>query len=312
MYIEFTEEQKRRANEADLVTLLERNGQQVRRVGSEYEWKDGDQTVSIKDNLWYHQYEQIGGNTVGFVRKFWGLSYPEAVQFILDEDIQSAIIRVSSYPNRSTSQAYNSQFKPPDRNENMNIAYTYLVKTRGINNEVVRSFERAGLIYESRPYHNVVFLGKDKEGRARHAHKRSTAKDNVWRANEKGSNNRFTFNWRGKSGRLFLFEAPIDMLSYITMFGDGWSEENFLAACSVSDSSLEQFVEDRPDISQVYICFDSDPPGQKAALSIQQKLSNKGINSEILVPTLKDWNEDLLNSVQEVGDAECQAVSQLL
>ena len=71
MYIKFTEEQKRRANEADLVALLERNGQQVKRVGSEYEWLDGGQTVSIRDNLWFHQYEQIGGTTIGFVKKFW-------------------------------------------------------------------------------------------------------------------------------------------------------------------------------------------------------------------------------------------------
>ena len=312
MYIEFTEEQKRRANEADLVTLLEHNGQHVKRVGSEYEWKDGDQTVSIKDNLWFHQYEQIGGNTVSFVRKFWGLSYPEAVQFILGEDIQSVDIKSDSYSHKNIRKARDFQFKPPDKNTNMNRAFAYLTKTRGINKDVVRAFERAGLIYESKTYHNVVFLGKDKSGTPRHAHKRSTASNNVWRANETGSDNRFTFSWRGKSGRLFLFEAPIDMLSYITMFGDGWTEDNFIAACSVSDSSLDQFIEDRPDITQVYICFDSDPPGQKAALSIQQKLSNKGINSEILVPTLKDWNEDLLNSVQEVGDAECQVVSQLL
>ena len=86
MFTAFNEEQKRRANEADLVSLLERNGQQVKKSGSEYIWKDEGRIVSIKDNLWFSHYEQIGGNTVGFVMKYFGLSYPEALGFILDED----------------------------------------------------------------------------------------------------------------------------------------------------------------------------------------------------------------------------------
>ena len=49
-----------------------------------------------------------------------------------------------------------------------------------------------------------------------------TAKEKVWRANERGSDSRFSFNWRGKSDRVFLFEGPIDMLSYISMYCPNW------------------------------------------------------------------------------------------
>lgn len=306
MYIKFTDEQKRRANEVDIVSLLERNGQQVKRVGSEYEWKDGDQTVSIKDNLWFHQYEQVGGTTVGFVRKFWGLSYPEAVQFILNEDLQSETVRIEVQSDKAAHRVIDASFKLPDKNEDMRRAFAYLTKTRGIDSNIVKTFARSGLIYESKNYHNVVFVGADIDGEPRHAHKRSTASDNTWRANERGSDNRFTFSWRGSSDRLFLFEAPIDMLSYLTMYCPNWQQDNFLAACSISDNALKQFLNDRPDIKQVFICFDNDPPGQKAATNIQRLLSDKGISNEILVPRLKDWNEDLLNSVQEEGAALCQ------
>ena len=187
-----------------------------------------------------------------------------------------------------------------------------LTRYRGIDRNVVHACTSVGLIYESAKYHNVVFVGKDEDGVPRHAHKRSTTPGKVWRANEHGSDNRFTFNLRGSSDRLFLFEAPIDMLSYITLYCPNWQDDSFLAACSVSDSSLNQFLEGRPDISQVFICFDNDPPGQKAAEQIKQRLSEKGINCEILVPTLKDWNEDLLNSVQEEGEVLCQTKPQFL
>ena len=305
MYIQFTEEQKRRANEADLVTLLERNGQQVKRAGSEYEWADGGQTVSIKGNLWFHQYEQVGGTTVGFVKKFWGMSYPEAVKFILDEDIQTETIRTKTDTQKQKKEP--TEFRLPDKNDNMNRVFGYLVNTRGIDRDIVRAFAHEGLIYESKDYHNVVFVGKDNEGNSRHAHKRSTASEKVWRANERGSDNRFPFAWRGRSDRVFLFEAPIDMLSYISMYCPNWKDDNFIAACSISDRAIMRFLEDRPDIQQVYICYDSDPPGQKAAALLRQRLTDKGINSEILVPTLKDWNEDLLISAQEEGVALCRA-----
>lgn len=306
MYINFTDEQKRRANEADIVSLLERNGHQVKRVGSEYEWKDGNQTVSIKGNLWFHQYEQVGGTTVGFVRKFWGLSYPEAVQFILNEDLNSENIGIEANSDKTIHRTLDVAFRLPDRNEDMRRVFAYLTKTRCIDSNIVKAFAGVNLIYESKNYHNAVFVGTDIDGEPRHAHKRSTASDNTWRANERGSDNRFTFNWRGSSDRLFLFEAPIDLLSYITMYCPNWQKDNFLAACSISDNALKQFLNDRPDITQVFICFDNDPPGQKAAANIQQLLSDKGISSEILVPRLKDWNEDLINSVQEEGAALCQ------
>ncbi len=298
MNIRFTEEQKRRANEADLVNLLERCGQQVKKKGSQYVWKDKDRDVSIKDNLWYHHYEQTGGNTVGFVMKFFHLPYPEALKFILDEDVQT----ITAKP---VYKAPDKPFRLPEKNNDMKRAFAYLVKTRGINCDLVKAFADAGLIYESAKYHNVVFAGTDKDGIPRHAHKRTTASKEVWRANEPGSDNRYTFNWRGKSDRAYLFEAPIDMLSYITMYCPLWSDDSFIAACSVSDKALKQFLEDRPDIKQVYICFDNDPPGQKAAAGIRQRLSDMGISCEILVPALKDWNEDLLNSGQEECESLC-------
>lgn len=309
MYIEFTEDQKQRANDADLVALLERDGQQLKRSGSEFTWDCGGHPISIRDNMWFDHYDQVGGGAIGFVKRFMGLSYPDAIKFILDEDVGEVRAESYSKPKRELNPV---PFELPERNHNMNRAFAYLANTRGISRDVIHTFAHEGLIYESKDYHNVVFVGTDKEGVPKHAHKRSTAREKVWRANQRGSDNRFTFNWRGGSDRLFLFEAPIDMLSYITMYAPNWQGDNYLAACSIADVSLNQFLEDRTDIRQVYICFDNDPPGQKAAKYLRQKLFEKGINSEILVPQHKDWNEDLLISAQEEGEVECQTVSQLL
>ena len=69
MFKKYSDEQIQRAADTDLVDFLRKNGQQVKRVGTEYEWMDGDETVSIKNNLWFHQYERVGGTTISFVEK---------------------------------------------------------------------------------------------------------------------------------------------------------------------------------------------------------------------------------------------------
>ena len=54
------------------------------------------------------------------------------------------------------------------------------------------------------------------------------------------------------------------------------------------------------------ICFDSDEPGQLAAQRITAKLIMQGIDSEILVPVNKDWNEDLLSGERLEVEVPCQ------
>ena len=318
MFIQFTEDQKRQANEASIVEILERAGYEVKKTGSEYTWKGAGRTVSILDNLWFDHYSQCGGKTVSFVEKYFGLNYPEAMLMILGETAGQMVERrpVSNIA-RVTKPAATSlpekkpepEFVLPPRNSNMRRVEAYLEKTRGISPDIVEVFEKNNLIYEDADYHNVVFVGYDRYGVPRHAHKRSSGQNCGWRANQAGSDGRHSFNWRGKSDRVFLFEAPIDMLSYINLHTDHWWEDSYIAACSVSDQALLQVLHDRPQLQQIYVCFDNDGPGQRAAESICQKLTTSGYQAQILVPQLKDWNEDLLNFRQEEGEVPCQAES---
>ena len=124
--------------------------------------------------------------------------------------------------------------------------------------------------------------------------KRGTGSASTYKGNAVGSLPEYSFHWTGKSDRLYLFEAPIDMLSFISMNKDGWRNHSYAAACSVSDKVLFQFMTDNPRINKVSICFDSDDPGQLAAQRITAKLVMQNIESEILVSVNKDWNEDLL------------------
>lgn len=296
-YIPYTDEQRERAHKADLVSLLRSQGEHLKRSGSEYEWRDGSQKVTIRRNLWFHQYDREGGDAVGFVCRFYNMTYPEAVGYILGEnpgEIQDA----------PAVQKAVREFELPPRNDNMRRVYGYLLNRRGIDRGVLGAFIYRGMVYESAGYHNAVFVGYDKEGTARHASMRGTGSGNAFKGNAPGSLPEYSFHWAGKSRYLCLFEAPIDMLSFISMHKKGWQAHSYAAACCVSDQVLFQCLKDSPHIQHVYLCLDNDGPGQAATGRIREKLDAQGIRSQVLLPEHKDWNEDLLNPPTETEEIQ--------
>lgn len=291
-YIHFTEAQKQQARQTDLCELLRSQGEQLKRSGSEFEWRDGSEKVTIRGNLWFHQYERVGGDAIDFVRKFYGTDYTGAMEYLLGSS--GGVLKVAP----TVQKKEKAPFSLPTANGNMRRVYAYLLSSRGIDKEVLDTFVRHGMIYESADYHNAVFVGYDKNDVPRHASYRGTGTRSTFRGNKPSSVPEYSFHWNGKSDRLYLFEAPIDMLSYISMHKTGWQQHSYAAACGVSDRVLFQMLEDVPNIRKVYLCLDNDAAGQTATDKTSLKLYAKGIESEVLVPSHKDWNEDLLHPMK--------------
>ena len=169
-----------------------------------------------------------------------------------------------------------------------------MLRQRGIDKKVLDAFSYRGLVFECARYHNAVFVGIDQTGKVRHIHKRSTAAQGGYKGNVQGSQPEYSFHWLGEGDLLYLFEAPIDMLSFISMYKHCWKNQSYAAACGVSDRVMWQILKDRPHIKKVYLCFDNDDAGQTAGRRISKELNEKNICNEILIPKCKDWNEDLL------------------
>ncbi len=292
-YIHFTEEQRDQARRTDIAAFLQSQGEKLGRSGSEYEWKDDSQKVTIRGHLWYHQYEQVGGDAVDFVRRFYNMDYPAAMQYLLGGSGGTLILSEPIEKERKP-------FELPKPNDTMRRVYGYLLNKRGLDKSVVDAFVAKRMIYESADYHNAVFVGYDNEGVPRHAHKRGTAGGSSYRGNIDSCMPEFSFHWKGNSGELYLFEAPIDMLSYISLNKDGWQRHSYAASCGVSSIVMHQMLMDDPTVKKVWLCQDNDEGGKKAVKRIAAELAEKGIDCGRLCPTLKDWNEDLTASEQEV------------
>lgn len=254
---------------------------------------DGTQKVTIRGNLWFHQYERVGGDAVGFVRKFYNKEYAETVQFLLDG-------KCGTITRAKPKEIERKPFEMPKAYWNINRVKDYLCNVRGIDEYIIQEFVDKKMIFESADYHNAVFVGFDKNGVPRHANKRRILKSSTFKGNAEGSLDEFAFHWIGTNNKLFLFEAPIDMLSYICMNKENWKENSYAASCSISDRVLFQCLNEYPNINEVFIGYDNDFYGQRAAKRTQNKLDNmNGYKSEIIVPSYKDWNEDYLNADEE-------------
>jgi len=299
-YIPFTEAQKQAAKQCDLAAFLKSQGERIKRSGSEYEWVGHH--ITLRGNQFYDQYAQRGGTAVDFVREQYDLSYPEAVQTLLG--MSAVATPVSKYPQRGQRP-----FELPPRNDNMRRVYAYLIKQRCIDRDVIHHFAHRGLIYEDANFHNAVFVGTDKDGHPRHAHKKSTAlRDSSFRANQSGSEAAFSFHHIGVSDTVFTFEAPIDMLSFISIYPNGWQEDSYVALCSVAEHALFRLLEDNPNIHKIVLCLDNDEAGRQATERIAAKLAEQGYDDvSVFVSQYKDFNEDL--SMQKEGDGlSCQGL----
>ena len=196
-------------------------------------------------------------------------------------------------------------FELPPANRDMRRVYAYLVKHRHIAWAVVEHFAKTKTLYEDEKYHNCVFVGTDEDGIARHAHKRSTnSYQKAFRLNVEGGDPRYSFHHIGTDGSLYVFEAPIDLLSYITLHPKDWKSQSYVACCGVSFIPVQKMVERMPQVETVYLCLDNDKAGHAASMRMARLLSEMGIPSERMISDNKDWNEDIVakyEKKEEIG-----------
>ena len=296
-YIPFTDEQKILANSIDLAEYLRVRGEKLERVGIEhkliyYDSSGKHDSITIRGSTWFDHKNQTGGGAIKFMQYHYGMDFPTAVQELLGQRVTS----LSSVPLKSTKQSEKQKdFRLPEANDNMHRVYAYLIKQRFIAPEIISHFAKRKLLYEDKEHHNAVFVGADENGVPRQAHKRGTATfGKSFRQTVEGSDTRYSFAHFGESEKLFVFEAPIDMLSYLTLYPEKWQEHSYIAMNGVYENAVLTALKGHSNLSEIVICTDNDVGGIDAADRLSDILEEKGYaDIKRLVPEFKDWNECL-------------------
>lgn len=278
----YTQAQIDRANAVNLEDFLRSQGETLIKSGREYRWKEHD-SLTVRGNQWFRHSQSKGGYPIDFVMEFYGKSFPEAVFLLTGENGRG---KPESCPT-----APPGEFRLPVRNQTNKNAMEYLSKKRGLDSQLVQTFFLSGDIYEDAKRNNVVFVGRDQNGTPRYAHVRGTA--DAFRQDISGSDKAFCFRYEGSGNQLFVFEAPIDLLSFVCLYPQDWKSRSYLALGGISGKALERFLSDRRDIEKVYFCLDNDTAGNEASMRLSADLP-ENMTVFRLVPARKDWNDVLL------------------
>ena len=187
---------------------------------------------------------------------------------------------VAILPQKNIPEKEKKPFALPKKNEDMRRVYAYLLKARFLDREIVNAFVRSGLLYEDAEYHNAVFVGVDENGIARHAHKRGTYSDSGFKGNVDSSNPDYSFHHIGKSNR-HVFEAPIDMLSYLSLHKENWQEHSYVALCSTATYGAMHILKANPQIDTVITCLDHDSAGIEGNYRLKEQILRLGAYGEL-------------------------------
>ena len=223
---------------------------------------------------------------------FYNMDFPTVVQELLGQ-------RVTPLSHAPPKAAVHDEkpkfFKLPVANENMHRVFAYLIKQRFINPEIIGYFAKNHTLYEDKEHHNAVFVGVDEKGVPRQAHKRSTSTfGKSFRQTVEGSDTKYSFAHFGNSGKLFVFEAPIDMLSYLTLYPENWQKHSYIAMNGVYENAVLTALKGHSKLSEIVICTDNDIGGIDAADRLRDVLCENNYKNILRIASNnKDFNEDL-------------------
>lgn len=291
-----------RVKELDLLTYFKMYAPQelIRNGRNDYITRTHG-SLHISNGLWCWWAKGIGGrNALKYLIEVEGRGFLEAALYLknlLDHQPPEEIQPVCK-------SIY--KFRLPRANLTNDIVKKYLINERKIDKEVVDYCINHYLMYEAAQDHSIVFIGFDHEQRAKFACIRSTNSDK--KKDLPGSNKQYSFRIQNKESTiLHVFEAPIDLLSYLTLEKQRhrkFGKDNYLSingasiiGKSIEDTSLPIALSDilkNNEIHSIHLHLDNDKAGKNTTDKIIYHLKDQYEIFDEKVDGYKDVNEYLI------------------
>ena len=306
----YSPDELQRAKAMDLLTYLRRYEPQelVHLSGDNYCTKTHD-SLKISNGMWYWFSQGIGGRSaLDYLLKVKGMSFPDAVGLLL-ECIEGITPRVVSQagqgmrltPETLVASAHGAGLSPaslsqpekelerrlvlPEAQEGYPARVVRYLAGRGIARSVIDYCIAHKLLFESKEYHNAVFVGYDAGGVARYAALRGTV--GGFKGEASGSDKHYSFSicTQPSPAAVHVFESAIDLLSYATMelhAKRDWQRDALLSLAGVFKQkrekvvpmALSQFLADHPTVRTLCLHLDNDEIGRSAAKGIMEGLAD--------------------------------------
>ena len=136
----FTQEQIDRANNVDLVELIRSRGHAFRPIGGEEHCLLEHDSLKFNHERWNWFSRKTGGKPIDFLVKYEGMSFVDAVYFLLGEKVQAAYrLQVTQREQKVVEEKPRKLMLPP-KADNEEEAFVYL-HSRGLPTDLMSSSE---------------------------------------------------------------------------------------------------------------------------------------------------------------------------
>ena len=307
----YTEEQIKAARSIDLLTYLQtyEPTELIHVRGDTYCTREHD-SLKISNGKWMWWSRGFGGTSaLDYLVKVKGMQFTDAMKILIDnsEDFQNVTPKICSKDNRNAER----KLLLPEKSETNREVIKYLTG-RGIDRDLIDACIHRGVLFESLPYHNCVFVGFDEHGIAKYASYRSTNELRLM-GEAAGSDKRYSFRTNADGRNLHVFESAIDLLSYMTVIHEQtgrWIADPMISLGGVyapgSDKTicklpvaLENMLQNHPEVETISLHLDNDFAGRSATenISLQLRCNYKTIDEP--PPVGKDYNDYLMALCQQ-------------
>lgn len=300
-----TREEIQQARSLDLLTYLRcyEPEELVALHSGEYSTRSHD-SLKISHGKWYQFSTGIGGvSALDYLVKVRGMPFVGAVKLLNGQD---AIKRPASFVAKAnpttTPDKTPLRLLLPEKASDSRLITGYL-RNRKIDSEIISYCISHNLIYESLPYHSLIFIGRDEMGTPRYAAYRSITGKRIL-GDCAGSTKDYSFRITEGTSHptLHLFEGGIDLLSYATLVkskGDDWLSHDYISMAGVYaptsaiiPKSLTRYL-DTHSPCEIQIHFDNDTPGRDSSRALAKALQSAFAVKEVPPPFGKDFNDYL-------------------
>ena len=301
----YTEEQIMKARSIDLLTYLQKYEptELVHVRGNTYCTREHD-SLKISNGKWMWWSRGFGGTSaLDYLIKVKGLQFMDAMKILNDDNelaLNNALVLGEHSKNKGTRKLL-----LPEKSET-NLEVIRYLTGRGIDRDIIKECIDEGLLYESLPYRNCIFLGYDEAGKAAYACYRATTGERIM-GEAAGSDKKYAFRINRAGNTLHVFESAIDLLSYATimkMRTGEWRAEPMLSLGGVYAPStnsgqsklpiaLENMTQNQTQINTIALHLDNDFAGRSAASAITTQLEGRYVIRDEPPPVGKDCNDFL-------------------
>ena len=256
----------------------------VKASANEYTTKTHD-SLRMSNGLWNWCSKGVGGrNAIDYLMKTEQLEFNDAANLLLKQ-LQNKVPTIEQQPTKPKEK----HIIIPEKNTASDNVISYL-KSRGIDEEIIKECIEKHLIYEEKHYHNAVFVGYDAFGNIKYAGCRST-NETIFKQDATGSDKSYSFRLESntKTDTIYIFEGAIDALSYATflkLYGMDYKAKTLISLAGIyqpaSDISkskiplaIQRYLDKHPETKNIFLCFDNDKAGRKASKALKIVLADK-------------------------------------